>query len=123
MKWAAVLVVFLVLLAGEPAFPQAFDEIAIRPGEGIGPFRLGMTVDQVGAVLGRRPDGEATDGNMKFYRWNLEGGAHTGISSVPVLTIGVGADGTAEALSTTSTAFATAGGSGVGLSLNGEAIG
>jgi len=120
MRWTAVFVVLsvvLVSLAGKPAFPQAFDEKAVRPGEGIGPLRLGMTVDQVGALLGRPPDGESTEGSARVYRWNLDGGAHSGISSVPVLSITVGADGTAEAVSTTSTAFATPGGSGVGLSL------
>ncbi len=119
MRWTAVFIVAVVLvsLAGEAAFPQAFDERAIRPGEGIGPLRLGMTMDQAAGLLGRRPDGESVEGALRVYRWNLEGGSHTGLSSVPVLSISVGADGTAEAVSTSSTAFNTPGGSGVGLSL------
>lgn len=115
----AVVLLLLMSLGGQPAFSQAFDEKGVRPGDSIGPLRLGMTVDQVGALLGRRPDGESTDGSLRTYRWNLDGGVHSGMSSVPVLSISVGADGTAEAISTTSTAFATPGGSGVGMSLKG----
>ncbi len=120
MRWTAVFVVLsviLVPLTGQPAFSQAFDEKAVRPGEAIGPLRLGMTVDQVGALLGRRPDGESTEGSLRVYRWNLDGSAHSGASAVPVLSFTIGADGTAEAVSTSSSAFATPGGSGVGMSL------
>lgn len=120
MKWAAIgmtVLVSLVSLAGQPAFPQTFDEMAIRPGEGIGPVRLGMTLEQAAAVLGRAPDGESTDGSLKVYRWNLQGGGHNGLTAVPALSLSVAAGGSAEAVSTTSTAFTTPGGSAVGLSL------
>jgi len=62
---AIVLAALLVLAVSGPAFPQAFDDSAIRPGEGIGPVRLGITSDQVAGVLGRRADGEAAEGNLK----------------------------------------------------------
>ncbi|MGH7424891.1 MAG: hypothetical protein ACREJP_01825, partial [Candidatus Methylomirabilales bacterium] len=88
MKWTAVVVVvsvFLVSVAGEPVFPQALTDLAIRPGEAIGPFRLGMTLDQAGGILGRGPDGEGTEGALRVYRWNLTGGSHTGSTAVPIL--------------------------------------
>ena len=69
---AVLLVALLVLAVSGPAFSQAFDDSAIRPGEAIGPFRLGATYDQVAGVFGRRADGEATEGNLKVYRWNLQ---------------------------------------------------
>ncbi|MGH2452265.1 MAG: hypothetical protein ACRDF5_00655 [bacterium] len=121
MKWTAVVVVvsvFLVSVAGEPVFPQALTDLAIRPGEAIGPFRLGMTLDQAGGILGRGPDGEGTEGALRVYRWNLTGGSHTGSTAVPILSLGMGSNGTAEVVSTTSTAFTTPAGNSVGLSLN-----
>src|SRR3972149_5631832 len=115
---AVLLVTLLVLAVSGPAFSQAFDDSAIRPGEAIGPFRLGTTYDQVAGVFGRRADGEATEGNLKVYRWNLQGGGHSGTATAPALSVSVNGDNAVEMITTTSTGFATPGGSSVGLSLN-----
>lgn len=115
---AVVLVALVVLAASGPAFSQAFDNNAIRPGEAIGPFRLGATVDQIAGVFGRQADAEATEGALKVFRWNLQGPSHGGTSAAPVLSVGINGDNVAEMLSTTSTGFATPGGATVGLSLN-----
>jgi len=115
---AVLLVALLVLAVSGPAFSQAFDDSAIRPGEAIGPFRLGATYDQVAGVFGRRADGEATEGNLKVYRWNLQGAGHSGTATAPALSVSVNGDNAVEMITTTSTGFATPGGSSVGLSLN-----
>ena len=115
---AIVLAALLVLAVSGPAFPQAFDDSAIRPGEGIGPVRLGITSDQVAGVLGRRADGEAAEGNLKVQRWTLQGAGHSGGAAGPLLAVGVNGDNTVEWITTTSTGFAAPGGSGVGFSLN-----
>src|SRR3989304_3978511 len=114
---AVLLVALLVLAVSGPAFSQAFDDSAIRPGEAIGPFRLGATYDQVTGVFGRRADGEATEGNLKVYRWNLQGAGHSETATAPVLSISVNGDNAVEMITTTSTGFATPGGSSGGLSL------
>ncbi len=119
MKRIAVVLVALVVLAvSGPAFSQAFDNSAIRPGEAIGPFRLGATYDQVAGVFGRQADAEAIEGTLKVFRWNLQGPAHGGTSAAPVLSVGINGDNVAEMLSTTSTGFAMPGGATVGLGLN-----
>src|SRR3989304_934820 len=74
---AVLLVALLVLAVSGPAFSQAFDDSAIRPGEAIGPFRLGATYDQVTGVFGRRAGGEGTRGDPKGARGDTGGGGAT----------------------------------------------
>src|SRR3972149_4232845 len=97
---AVLLVALLVLAVSGPAFSQAFDDSAIRPGEAIGPFRLGATYDQVAGVFGRRADGEATEGNLKVYRWNLQGAGHSGTATAPALSVSVNGDNAVEMITT-----------------------
>lgn len=118
MRQIGITLVLLLILASAPAFSQSFDDLSIRPGVGIGPVRVGMTLDQVTALLGRRYDAEGTEGDLKVYRWNLQGSQHTGVTAVPVLTVGVGASNTVETVGTTSTAFTMARGAGLGFSIS-----
>lgn len=46
----------------------------ITPGEGVGPARLGMSLDEIIALLGRRYDqtgSEASRGGETYYRWDF----------------------------------------------------